>query len=88
MPDAASAADLISALTDTLRRATVDADPNVTANRELAGRAATLSNLLKNAPKYEGLTDVFLFKKRITEYMRRRNVTDKVMKVDILQEAC
>ena len=43
-----------------------------------------MSNLLKNAPKYEGLTDVFLFKKRITEYIRRRNVTDEMMKVDIL----
>ena len=62
--------------------------PATTANRELQDRARTLSNLLQNAPKYDGSTDVYLYRKRIQEYIARRQVTDEAMIVDILQESC
>jgi hypothetical protein len=31
---------------------------------------------------------LWLWKKRIMEYLRRRRVEEELMKVDILQEAC
>ena len=62
--------------------------PANVANRELQNRARTLSNLLQNAPKYDGSTDVYLYRKRIQEYIARRQVTDEAMVVDILQESC
>ena len=75
-PTEASAADLITALTESLRRAATDANPASAANRELQGRARTLSNLLQNAPRYDGTSDVYLYRKRITEYLHRRQVAD------------
>ena len=87
-PTEASAADLLTALTESLRRVANTDTPANAANRELQGRARTLSNLLQNAPRYDGTTDVYLYKKRITEYLQRRQVTDPTMMVDILQESC
>jgi hypothetical protein len=40
--------------------------------------------LLRNAPKYDGSSDLWLWKKRIMEYLRRRRVEEELMKVDIL----
>jgi hypothetical protein len=63
----ASAANLVATLTEALR-STRDSGPH----REMASRAKTLADLLRNAPKYDGTTDLLLWKKRIMEYLRRR----------------
>jgi hypothetical protein len=63
-------------------RGSIGREPQAT--RELSARAKTLADLLRNAPKYDGSSDLWLWKKRIMEYLRRRRVEEELMKVDIL----
>jgi hypothetical protein len=51
---------------------------------DLAIHARTLANLLSNAPRYDGTSDVLLWRKRITDYLQRRRVDDETMALDVL----
>lgn len=79
-------AESLRAMAESLRRAPPTAAE--AAENELQSRSRTLSNLLQNAPKYDGSSEITLWKKRVMEYLRRRKVSDELMMVDVLQEAC
>lgn len=83
-PDPAvfNAADrLMEAVTHSIRHATTRGRAP---QSDLAIHARTLANLLSNAPRYDGTSDVLLWRKRITDYLQRRRVDDETMALDVL----
>ena len=56
--------------------------------REIHEKIRTLTNLIAAAPKFDGSGDVWLWKKRISEYLQRRQVMDVQMRLDVVQDAC